>query len=185
VTEREAHQVVMIIAANWRSDLRGMEPEEIRAWSKMFREGILDLDFAEVKAAVDRVIKTEIFLPKVATIRNALIAATRGQRRSGAEAWGDVIKAVSRYGYNRTPVFDDPIVARVVDALSWKEICNSENATADRARFIQAYDQLVAQGLVEAQISHGASAPALPSRGAPRTLAGGAVKALQPVDGEK
>lgn len=178
MTPKDAHSIVMVIAANWRSDLRGMEPEEIRAWSAMWRAGLADLDFEEARAAVDRIIKTETFLPKVATVRNAIITVTRGQARTGAEAWNDVQKAVSKYGIYRTPKFDDPIVSRVVDALSWRELCNSENAVADRARFIDAYDKMLAQGRIEAQVSRGGAAPALPSRGAP-SLVGGARKELR------
>jgi hypothetical protein len=71
--------------------------------------------------------------------------------RAGGEGWSDVLAAVSRYGYYREPAFGDPLVARCVTALGWKNLCTSENAIADRARFIELYDRLAAQERREQQ----------------------------------
>ena len=160
----EAQQVVMVLRMAFADGRQPMSPAEIKAWSDVYAAGIEDLDFEECKAAVDRLVKTANFMPRVAEIRAAVLDVTRGQSRSGAEAWGDVKRAVSRYGIYRHPEFDDPIVGRVVSGLGWRELCNSENETADRARFVDAYNELTKQGRVEAQVSKGAAAPALPAR---------------------
>ena len=43
-------------------------------------------------------------------------------------------------GFHEFPVFDDPITQRVVNAMGWGNLCGSEDATADRARFLQGYE---------------------------------------------
>lgn len=81
-------------------------------------------------------------IPGPELVRRTLTDAAFGARRPGGEAWGDVGKAVRTYGIYRTPVFSDHLVARAVAAIGWTAICNSENPTADRARFIELYDRL-------------------------------------------
>lgn len=81
-------------------------------------------------------------IPGPELVRRTLTDAAFGERRPGGDAWGDVGQAVRRYGIYRTPVFSDQLVARAVAAMGWAAICNSENAVADRARFIELYDQL-------------------------------------------
>lgn len=60
-----------------------------------------------------------------------------------AEAWGEVVRQISRVGRDGQPQFSHPLIERAVKALDWRELCNSENQVADRARFIQAYEQMV------------------------------------------
>lgn len=110
---------------------------------------LADLDYDAASAALARLVATSKFPPSIAEIREATLAMLNGEVRAGGEAWGDVLKAIGRYGRNRLPgqdfKFDDPTVAECVAALKWREICDSENQEADRARFIQLYDRLAAQ----------------------------------------
>lgn len=58
------------------------------------------------------------------------------------EAWQVVLKEVSRIGSYGTPVFEDKLIERSVNALGWKNICLSENQIADRAHFMKIYDTM-------------------------------------------
>lgn len=113
----------------------------------VYENALIDLPWAHVDAAVRRLILTEQkFMPSVATVRALAIELRDGRGRSGTEAWGDVRRAVGRYGRNRLPVFDDPLVAHAVDALGWREICNApEHDPSTRARFAQLYDRLATE----------------------------------------
>ena len=42
-------------------------------------------------------------------------------------------------------LFTDPVTAQCVASLRWRELCDSENQAADRARFVELYDKLAAQ----------------------------------------
>lgn len=110
---------------------------------------LFDLDFDAVNAAIAKLIATCKFPPSVAEIREATLAVSKGDRRAGGDAWGDVLHAIRRFGYARTPGRDfeleDPIVLECIKAFGWQELCSSENQVADRARFIELYDKLAAE----------------------------------------
>ena len=77
---------------------------------------------------------------------------TAPKRRDPMEAWGEVIQAIQRFGFYRSPVFDDPLIARAVDALGWKYLCSSENVVADRAHFAKVYEQFVEREKQDARL---------------------------------
>jgi hypothetical protein len=113
---------------------------------EVYERMLADLEVNAATAAVQRLIGLAKFLPTVADIREAALALTSGERRPGGDAWGDVLRAIGTHGYMRTPGkdfrFDDPVTARCVSQLGWRELCDSTNAQADRARFIELYDEL-------------------------------------------
>lgn len=173
----EGQQVVRVLAAAFRADLRGLTPSEVLAWSNVYAAGLADLDFEEVRAGVERLVRSAKFLPRVAEIREAVLTVTRGQIKSGAEAWREVISVIGLPPWaevagvlvgprGRRPTFADPITARLMPPGAWLELCASSSPVVERARFVDAYDALARQGRVEAQVSPGAAAPALPARAA-------------------
>ncbi len=123
-----------------------------RATTTAYETELADLDYASANLAVRRLIGSSKFRPSIAEIREAATELANGPRRHGGEAWGDVIKAVGRYGAYRTPVFADPLVERAVLAFGWSAICGSENQIADRARFIELYDGLATTTRRELQL---------------------------------
>lgn len=125
--------------------------ELVDAWHSL----IGDLEYAHVNAALRALLQTSSWAPTPADVRRAALEIARGPGKTGAEAWGWVLRAVSRWGAYRSPGVDfdvpDPVTARVVAALGWQSLCLSENAVADRARFIEAYDAMAQQDRREAQ----------------------------------
>lgn len=113
----------------------------------VYERMLADLEVEAANRAVARLISTAKWLPTIAEIRAAAVEIARGARRAGAEAWGDVTEAIRRVGrYNPCPNFDDPIVAECVRSFGWLSLCDSTNDIADRARFIELYDQLAERG---------------------------------------
>lgn len=127
-----------------------------------------DLDANIVGAAVKRHLATSDWLPTPAQIRRIVHEAKCGRVRAGGDAWGDVLKAVSRFGINRTPEFDDPITAAAVKRFGWRALCLSENQIADRARFIELYDTLAGAAAEDESVAElpGVARPRLPDGGA-------------------
>ena len=82
---------------------------------------------------------------RIAELRAAVLELMVGQPRTGLEAWGDVLAAVKEYGYMRSPFFEDELVDRAVKAMSWREICLSEEPMVVRAHFIKAYESMAAR----------------------------------------
>lgn len=114
--------------------------------SEVYERMLMDLDVRAANAAVERLLATSRFMPTVAEIREACMDLMHGDRKAGGEAWGECLQSISRFGVYRVPgqdfVFQDPVIDRVVRALGWTNLCSSENQAADRARFIELYDQL-------------------------------------------
>jgi hypothetical protein len=117
---------------------------------------LADLDYARCNAAVRVLLQSKNWIPAVADIRKVVLELERGPVRPSGEAWGEVLKAIGRYGAWRTPgvdfQFSDPEVARCVNALGWKVLCLSEDQTADRARFIELYGVVATQERREQQV---------------------------------
>lgn len=165
MTKSEAHRLVMGLCATYPSQVAKLDKNQLRTMAAIYAKCLVDLEFTATAKAVERLAKSSRWMPTIADIRAEVGEVCHGQRRAGGEAWGDVLRAVGRHGHNRTPgvdfQFDDPLVADCVGHLGWTEICRSEIQAADRARFIELYDQLARGERKLAQISPGGTTPKL------------------------
>lgn len=136
----------------------------------VFADLLGDLTYEQCSAALRVLVQTKQWMPTVAEIRATVLELATGPGSAGGDAWGQVLKAIHRYGAWRAPgsdfQFDDPITARCVESFGWRELCLSENATADRARFVDLYDKLAGDSRRQQQ------APALAAGGKPNALTG-------------
>lgn len=126
---------------------------------ELYEESIRDLDYATANAAVRRLILTAKKPPLIAEIREAAVNVRAGERRSGAEAWADVLAAVSKFGVYNVPVFDDPVVGYAVASVGWRVICNApETDAAPRAKFVDAYNSAMQRARARTAMAIGAGA---------------------------
>lgn len=146
--------------------------------SAVYERMLADLEFDTARVAVEQVLATWRFasmLPSVAEIRERYMTLKHGELSAGGEAWGLVQRAIVSRGRNRTPGVDfelEPVAIETVRALGWANLCNSENQAADRARFIELYDQLAARGRRETVVE------TLPATQRFREIAAGVAAAL-------
>jgi len=152
VTETEAQKLITTLVAAFPNTFARLGADQLKATMTTYRKLLADLDYSAAHAAVGRLLASSRFMPTIAEIREAALVTERGTRRAGGEAWGDFLAAVGKFGMNREPIFGDPLVARTVRALGWKELCQSETQVADRARFIELYDRLASTERTELQL---------------------------------
>lgn len=129
---------------------------------QVYEAMLTDLDFGAAQMASARLIATTRFLPTIAEIRAAVVDMTLGPRRTGIEAWGDVVAEIGRLkraGPSAKPQFDDEDVAAVVKSLGWHQLCFGDSEASDRARFVEAYEIASKQRRLE--IVCGRATPAL------------------------
>jgi hypothetical protein len=143
VTRTEAAKLVAVMCAAFPN-------AKVTDQTSLVYERMLgDLDYPAANAAVEQLLAVSKWMPTVAEIRERVLALHGDEVKPGGEAWGLVLEATSRYGRNRTPgvdfEFPDAVVGECVKAMSWRELCDSENQVADRARFVELYDQLAAR----------------------------------------
>lgn len=176
ITESQAKDVLEILLASYPTQSGKLTSNQKGAMVRAYYAGLVDLDFAALRLAVARIVKSSEFIPSIAAIRAAVVDQESGPKRGGGEAWADVLRAMSRKGAYRTPgvdfTFDDPLVMEALKLFVWRDLCTSEDLVADRAHFIRHYDGLAATTRKETQIAIGAGSTqaALPS-GSTSTLA--------------
>lgn len=118
--------------------------------------GLMDLPADACGAAALRLRSTSKFLPSIAEIREAATAQRAGARKTGAEAYGELLAAVQRHGrYPEVrwvegkmqvqqpwpPVPPDVLAAVRQTWGSWEECCgDAEPDAPGRARFIDAFE---------------------------------------------
>jgi hypothetical protein len=132
----EAAKLVAMLAAAYRDTKISAET------SRVYETMLADLELETAKAAVARLIATSKWLPTIAEIRSTAADVERGPVRTGGEAWGDVLAEIRRTGYIGAPSFRDPVVTDCVHMMTWRGLCLGENEAADRARFIELYENL-------------------------------------------
>ncbi len=117
---------------------------------KIYFEMLSDIpDDALIAAVLDQ-IKTNEYFPTIAAITRsaAIIQSGIGSMVSAMDAWGEVCEAM-RLGYQMQPKFSNPLIDKIVTDMNWYVLRTSENTSADRARFIEAYDAKVTRMLRE------------------------------------
>jgi hypothetical protein len=184
----QAAQIVHRALASYPTQRQRMTREDIAGMMVAYTAGLQDLEFELVRSALDRVVRSSQWLPTIAELRSAAGVLVHGVQKTGAEAWGSVLRAVGEKGSHRTPgvdfTFNDPITRRVVTALGWVNLCKSEDLTPDRARFIDAYEQIAKNERVEAKASPGLASKAFSPEDLPVAIGreAPAMKQLEPPD---
>lgn len=173
MTLEESHGLVMFMLAAYPGQRAKLTVDDVAGMVAAYGAILGDLSLEEVRAAATRVMRTAKFLPNAAEVREAVVVIDQGARKTGAEAWGEFLHLVGRFGSMRTPVsigatevpgdgttftVTDGVLLRVIDSLGWRALCLSEDQTADRARFIAAYEAIAERSRKEAQASTGARA---------------------------
>lgn len=167
----EAHQLVNRALAARPTPASFLDAVTIKGMIAIWADILADIDLADGYAALKRWIADDANagkLPEPGQIRRIVDEARNGRRRHGGDAWGDVLREIGATGRYREPRFADPVTAAVVGRLGWRELCDSENAVADRARFVQLYDQLAAEVVSDRAVATlpGVARPAQPAIGA-------------------
>lgn len=72
--------------------------------------------------------RSSTFPVSVSEILNAWKAQRKPNILTSSEAWALVVAEVHRVHYDGKPVFDDPLVAKVVKQLGWHFLCMNETA---------------------------------------------------------
>lgn len=176
MNRQEAARIVAVIIAACPSQGIKLDVPRTNSMIDTFTALLGDVTYEQANAAVTVLLQTRSWMPSVADIRSTALEMSRGPAAPGAQAWGAVLRAIQAEGAYRAPgsdfVFSDPVTARCVAALGWRELCLSENTVADRARFIEMYDKLAAQDQREQQ------APMLSAARQQRELESGATNLI-------
>jgi hypothetical protein len=140
-TEKDIAGIVAMLSAaypNWNVTEYTLE---------IYYQDLKDIPSEELKIAAQHC-RSEAgrkFAPSVGELRGAVADLRKYTANipSSYQAWEEVLRQiVDNGGDYGNPVWSNPIVERAVKMIGWRNLRMSEDATADRARFIQCYEQL-------------------------------------------
>ena len=114
---------------------------------KLWYELIGDLPFELAQIALKKVMLTSQFPPTVADIRKAAteIVTPAGETLDAGKAWGEVQKAISKYGWpdpDNALASMSPLTQQVVNQISWQELCSCEESGVIRGQFMKMFNAL-------------------------------------------
>lgn len=102
-----------------------------------------DLPYSVACACLDKWVATNKWSPSIADFREMAATINAGEQLTWAEAWQKANDAIRRFGsYSEREALEslDTLTRKTVECLGYRELCLSENQTADRANFRQAYE---------------------------------------------
>lgn len=122
---------------------------------KVWYSLLQDLDYTVAQAAVQKYMLTNKFPPSVADIREYAVSVRTGDKKTWSEGWEEVMKAIRNFGsYREEEALESmsEITRKAVKKLGFRNICLSENITADRANFRTIYEQMAENEYTAKQI---------------------------------
>lgn len=149
MTKSEAAALLGWAVANFPN----MQERDLRPTAELWYRMLADLPYEIAEKALLRVLATAKHFPTVAEIREAAVELTSDPVPTAMEAWAEVRRAISLYGYYREEealASLSPATAQVVRWIGWQEICASEQPDVIRAQFRMAYERYVARAKEEA-----------------------------------
>ena len=122
-------------------------PQSIELWYQQLK----DIDYRVLELAVNKWASTQKWSPSIADLRETVaefITQENDSPDSWSNAWERVIKSIGQFGIYRVDealnyIGEYSQIARdATERLGFKNICLSDNITADRARFSEIYKSL-------------------------------------------
>ena len=140
MTGNEFKSILAVLTASYKNFV---VTDETKA--KIWYEMLGDIDYDVLKLAVQKHSLENEFPPTIASLRKAAQQVTSPQiaNLNAGDGWEEVKEAIRRFGYNREQDALNSmteVTRQSVKAMSWRELCMSENQMADRAHFIKIYD---------------------------------------------
>lgn len=146
MTEKEAVSLVgMLMAAYPRFEIT-------KATIRLYQEFLMDLGFSSAKCAIAGHIASSQYFPSISEIREAALTFAEPRIPSAAEAWFEVMEAITKTGSYGTPSFSHRSIKKAVKAIGWNNLCWSEAIGVERAHFLKIYSTFRKRDMDDANI---------------------------------
>ena len=116
-----------------------------QAAMRLWYDALNDIPFEVASATLQKWAVLNRWSPAISDIREGALNITGGNITDWGEAWQAVLKSIGRYGMHReTEALNslEPLTQDCVRRLGYKNLCLSENISADRANFRNLYETL-------------------------------------------
>lgn len=163
MTEQETLKLIGLAMMCYPKWLENATKETLEPMKATWHRMLGDLEFEVAEAALAKHVGLSKFPPTIHEIREAAASLLPTSIPDAEEAWGEVWKAISKYGYTRPPeslkspdptqtfvVFSDPwdfshpVIGQAAKAMwgSWTAACReceTETAGVQRGQFMRVY----------------------------------------------
>lgn len=115
-----------------------------------------DIPYKVAEVGLNKWVSLNKWSPSIADIREMASSIAHGELPSWGDAWEEVLRAIRRYGsYRPVEAMNSlsPLARKATERIGFRNLCVSENISADRANFRMIYEQLADREKKEAQLS--------------------------------
>lgn len=151
MTKKEFAMFAMALKTYFPRDNLLPTEESMELW---YRE-LQDIQFETATAMLRKWVDTQKWPPTIAEIRSMCSEIIHGKLPDWGEAWKEVTRAISRYGYlqkEQAYASMSPITQRAVDLIGWYDLNMSENPDIIRAQFRQVFEICVKREVEDRQL---------------------------------
>ena len=125
--------------------------QSMELWFKQLE----DIPYEVAELALNKWVSLNKWSPSIADMREMATQITGGVKQDWGDAWEDVCKAIRHFGsYRATEALDSlsPLARKTTERMGFRNLCMSENPTADRSNFRMIYKELEEREKADEQI---------------------------------
>lgn len=114
--------------------------QALELWFKQ----LADIPYTVAETALNKWVALNKWSPSIADLREIAAEVTTEESPEWGDEWEAVLRAVRKYGtWNERGALEslDAITRQTVERMGFKNICNSENISVERANFRMIYEQ--------------------------------------------
>ena len=128
--------------------------QALELWFKQ----LADIPYNVAEAALNKWVALNKWSPTIADLREIASELITEESPEWGDAWETVLRAVRKYGtWNERGALEslDEITRQCVERMGFKNICNAENISIERANFRMIYEQKLERKKRREQIPRG------------------------------
>jgi hypothetical protein len=139
MNKSETAKIIGIIQSAYPRFAFGDMELTISLWQEMFA----DVPLQVVIPALKKLIIESQFPPTIHDLYKRVAEVTNPEQLTASEAYGEVTKAIQKYGmYRVVEALDNlsPLTRKVVEQMDFKRICTSDEPDVVRGQFLKMYE---------------------------------------------
>lgn len=151
MTRQEFALIALALQEYYPRDKLLQTKESKELW---FRQ-LEDIPYKIAEAGVQKWVSLNKWSPTIADMREMATSISLGSVPDWGEAWNEVQIAIRRYGsYRIGDALEtlSPLARKTAERMGFRNLCMSENESADRANFRMIYEQLANRQKQDAQL---------------------------------
>ena len=126
-------------------------PQAMELWYRQLQ----DIPYQIAELTLNKWVSMNKWSPSVADIREQAAAIRCGDKPLWSDGWEEVLRAISKFGsYREAEALQSmtEVTRKAVKRLGFRNICMSDNITADRANFRMIFEQIADRESAEKQL---------------------------------